>query len=135
MIFWTVQGEKPRGNHEGSGRFRQKVGIINTVCNRWYQYFRAPGAGRLLCAFPLLWLCAGLNLLATPARAQAPTYLKKPPEATPMAGLMPVRGTSSPVGLLQINSTALQRQYNADPVTGKVEIVEYLILGNDSTQL
>lgn len=52
-----------------------------------------------------------------------------------MSGLKPVNGTSSPMGLLQINSEALQRQYNADPITGKVEIVEYLVLGNDSTQL
>jgi hypothetical protein len=41
------------------------------------------------------------------------------------------------MGQLQINSSALQRRYTADPQTGKVEIVEFLAFGpgSDSTEL
>lgn len=67
--------------------------------------------------------CAG------PVVAAPPVYLAVPPVATPLAE------TSSPQGLLAIKGSSLQRAYNVDLETGKVEIVEYVKIGDDSTAL
>ncbi|HEX2612303.1 MAG TPA: hypothetical protein VHO02_01765, partial [Fibrobacteria bacterium] len=66
---------------------------------------------------------------AAPGMAAAPNYLAVPPVATPL------RETSSPGGLLSIKGSSLQRAYNVDLETGKVEIVEYVKIGDDSTAL
>lgn len=64
-----------------------------------------------------------------------PQYLKVPPEAKPLSRGAPTQGAASPHGLLTINSSSLQRAYNVDLETGRVEIVEYFKLGDDSTAL
>jgi hypothetical protein len=69
-----------------------------------------------------------------PAWAQ-PDYLAVPPAARPFEGTPPVQGAASPRGQLAINSEHLKRAYNVDLETGRVEIVEYLKIGSDSTAL
>jgi hypothetical protein len=77
-----------------------------------------------------LGLCSLLALaFGAPALAAPPTYLAVPPVATPL------RETSSPGGLLSIKGSSLQRAYNVDLETGRVEIVEYVKIGDDSTAL
>jgi hypothetical protein len=79
-------------------------------------------------------LPAASLLLAFSALAQ-PEYLPVPPAAKPLSAGAPSQGASSPQGLLTINSSSLQRAYNVDLESGKLEIVEYLKLGDDSTAL
>src|SRR5690606_37616553 len=68
-------------------------------------------------------LPAASLLLAFSALAQ-PEYLPVPPAAKPLSAGAPSQGASSPQGLLTINSSSLQRAYNVDLESGKLEIVE-----------
>ncbi len=99
-------------------------------------FLRAPGLFAWIVPILPLVLPALLHL-ANPAPAQAgePDYLKVPPAARPYGGTPPVQGAASSRGQLAINSDLLKRAYNIDLETGRVEIVEYLKIGSDSTAL
>jgi hypothetical protein len=74
-------------------------------------------------------LFAVVASVVAPSRAAAPTYLQVPPVSTPL------KETSAPGGLLSLKGSGLQRAYNVDLETGRVQIVEYVKFGDDSTAL
>lgn len=94
-------------------------------------FWRALARRARAWSLPLASVCA---LFVAPSFSQ-PEYLPVPPAAKPYQQGAPTQGASSPKGLLAINGSSLQRAYNVDLETGKIEIVEYFKLGEDSTAL
>lgn len=88
---------------------------------------RAPVRGRA--RSPLAFLAPLVALVAAPFAAAQSGYLPVPPAARPMEAV------SSPMGLLSIQGSSIQRAYNVDLDAGRVEIVEYVKLDNDSVAL
>jgi hypothetical protein len=135
--FFNTAAPRAR-QQEGSSPVIQS-GTKDTLRNKGPCGIRVSTAGAFLRALPSiapgLALAALALTSAAPARAVEPAYLPVPPAARPYASLAPAQGAASPRGLMTINTSVLKRDYNVDLETGRVEIVEYLKIGEDSTAL